>query len=181
METRVIADNLGYCPACGTALRDTQIEGRTRRYCPTCTEPVYQNPKPCAGVLVVDDHERVLLVQRTQPPAAGAWSVPAGYLEADEPPQQAAIRELQEETNLAVSMDDLQLFDTAFVRHPDGQHVLLVIYVALRATTTGAVAPGSDAAAAQFWALPELASSDEAIEPGYKPIFTAAVNEFTTA
>jgi|GEM_PF-5511003 len=92
-----------------------------------------------------------------------------------------AVRELSEEPNLTVSTDDLQLFDTAFVRHPTGHHVLLVMYVAPRAATTGTVAPRSDTAAAQFWTLPELAASDEAIEPGYEPIFTAAVNEFTTA
>jgi len=43
-----------YCPACGTALEDCVIQGRERRYCESCAQPVYQNPKPCGGVLVVD-------------------------------------------------------------------------------------------------------------------------------
>ena len=91
-------------------LIDKQVEERTRRYCQQCEQPIYQNPKPCAGVLVVDERECVLLVKRTEPPAPGAWSIPAGYLEADEPPRQAAVRELYEETNVAVSKGDITLF-----------------------------------------------------------------------
>jgi len=165
---------------CGTELVDEQIEERSRRYCTQCETPIYQNPKPCAGVLVVDERERVLLVKRTQPPSPDSWSVPAGYLEADEPPQQAAVRELHEETNVAVSADDTKLFETAFAGHPDGQHVLVLIYITPRSATKGTVVPGSDAADAQFWNLPELASASEEIEPGYEKILSAAVSEFTT-
>ncbi len=171
---------LNYCLMCGTELTDQQIEDRTRRYCQQCERPIYRNPKPCAGVLVVDVHERVLLVKRTEPPAAGPWSIPAGYLEADEPPRQAAVRELFEETNAAAHKDDITLFETAFVRHPDGQHVLVVIYVVPRSATTGTVVSGSDAGHAQFWSLPELESDSRDIEPGYERMFLAAVKEFTT-
>lgn len=164
-----------YCPICGSNLINKQIEGRTRRYCRRCEKPIYQNPKPCGGVLVVDERERLLLVKRTQPPAPGAWSVPAGYLEADEPPREAAIRELREETGLTVSTDDLQLFETIFVRHPNGRHVLVIIYTTDRSATTGNVIAGSDAAEAQFWDLMELQTSNEQIEPGYVPLFEQAL------
>ena len=169
-----------YCPICGNELADAQIEGRLRRYCQQCDQPIYRNPKPCAGVLVVEENERVLLVKRTEPPAPGTWSVPAGYLEADEPPRQAAVRELREETNVAVPKDDITLLETTFVRHQNGQHVLVLIYAASRSATSGTVVPGSDAADAQFFGLPELASDGRDIEPGYESIFTAAVSEFTT-
>lgn len=162
-------------------LTDKQVEDRTRRYCQQCEQPIYRNPKPCAGVLVVDERECVLLVKRTEPPAPGTWSIPAGYLEADEPPRQAAVRELYEETNVSVSKDDITLFETAFVRHPNGQHVLVVIYVAPRSATTGTVVSGSDADDAQFWSLPELESDSRDIEPGYERIITAAIKEFTTS
>ena len=169
-------DRINYCPACRTKLNDKQIEGRMRRYCQQCEQPIYQNPKPCAGVLVIDDCERVLLIKRTEPPAPGAWSVPAGYLEADEPPSHAAVRELHEETNITLSEDGLQLLDTIFVRHPDGQHVLVIVYTALRSTTTGRVIPGSDAADAQFWSLSELRRSEEKVELGYDAILEQALN-----
>ena len=68
-----------FCPRCGAELVRRWIEGRKRNFCKECNRPLYQNPKPCAGVLVVDGVE-VLLIERTQPPAVGSWSVPAGYL-----------------------------------------------------------------------------------------------------
>lgn len=55
--------DLNYCPSCGSALETRQIENRDRRYCPTCSKPIYRNPKPYAGVLVVDA-AIVLLVER---------------------------------------------------------------------------------------------------------------------
>ena len=166
-----------YCPTCGADLVECHIEGRSRRYCSSCEKPIYRNPKPCAGVLVTDESDQLLLVKRTQPPDVGAWSLPAGYLEADEPPQQAAVRELQEETAVSVSISDLRLLTTTFVDHPNGSHVLVVIYVASRSTTEGAIHPGSDAANARFWGLPALNASDERIESGYWPIFEQALEE----
>ena len=108
-----------YCPDCGTALEGRRIEGRERRYCDRCERPVYRNPKPCSGVLVVDGQDRTLLVKRTEPPAAGSWSVPAGYLEADEPAPAAAIRELGEETGLIMKNCEEEV---SFKRRSLGPH-----------------------------------------------------------
>jgi ADP-ribose pyrophosphatase YjhB (NUDIX family) len=170
-----MSENPNYCPDCGTALEGRRIEGRERRYCDGCERPVYRNPKPCSGVLVVDGRDRTLLVKRTDPPAAGSWSVPAGYLEADEPAPAAAIRELGEETGLTTTAGELTLLETTLVRHPDGRHVLVVIYVVSASETSGVVTAGSDAAAARFWDLSKLRSGAAAIEPGYDPILERAI------
>jgi ADP-ribose pyrophosphatase YjhB (NUDIX family) len=170
-----VSETLAHCPTCGTALVDRHVEGRTRRYCAVCESPVYRNPRPCAGVLVVDGG-RVLLVRRTEPPAAGAWSLPAGYLEHDEPPRTAAVRELREETGLSAAAEAIDLLDTAFVRHPDGWHVLVVVYVTPRTTTAGDPVAGSDAADARFWNVDELVAGEEPVEPGYEPIIQGAVD-----
>lgn len=173
---------LTYCPQCGRELENREIEGRTRRYCRSCDRPVYRNPKPAAGVLVVDG-DRVLLVKRTNPPAVGSWSVPAGYLEVDEPPREAAVRELREETDVAASPADLELVDTTFV-DADGQSVLVVVYAVSRSATTGTPEAGSDAAGAKFWSpgdllaadAPRAADADATHEPGYGPVFEAAID-----
>jgi ADP-ribose pyrophosphatase YjhB (NUDIX family) len=135
---------------------------------------VYRNPKPCAGVVVVDEGS-ILLVERTEPPAAGAWSLPAGYLEADEPPRRAATRELREETELRVAPDAIDLVDTVFRPHPDGDFVLVVVYVVEREATDGDPSPGSDAASARFWRLDELSAAGESLEPGYRALFERIV------
>lgn len=163
-----------YCVDCGSELEQKHIEGRTRAYCSRCGQPVYRNAKPCAGVAVVDD-SAVLLVERTNPPGIGSWSLPAGFLEVDEPPAAAAARELSEETGLSVPIDDLELFDTNLVTHDDGTAVLVVIYRTTRTAVTGTVSAGSDAADAQFWNLDELLASGESIESGYEPIVRRAL------
>ncbi|MEM7734231.1 MAG: NUDIX domain-containing protein [Deinococcota bacterium] len=57
-----------------------------------------------AGVLIINDDGHVLLVQEKQPSAAGLWHIPAGFVEAHEPLEQAAIREAKEETGLDVTL-----------------------------------------------------------------------------
>jgi len=192
-----------YCPFCGTGLAVRHVEGRERAYCPACDRPIYHNPKPCAGVVVVDragrrpassraqpddseassipretgntgDEDTVLLIERTNPPAAGAWSLPAGYLEANEPAREAAARELREETGLDVAPTAPTLLETTLSPH-DEWHVLVVIYAVAREHTTGEPHAGSDAARARFWRLPELQRTGERIEPGYRAIFERAI------
>ena len=156
-----------YCPHCGTSLTTRYAEGRSRRYCPDCDRLLYRNPKPCAGVFVVEG-KRVLLVRRTEPPDVGSWSIPAGYLEWNEPPRKAAVRELAEETGLETSSQTIQLLDTEFVEHPDGTCVLVVIYVVSRTKTTGEPTAGSDADEARFWTVGELEQKGESIETGHE-------------
>jgi 8-oxo-dGTP diphosphatase len=58
---------------------------------------------PVAAVLGVIVHEsRVLLVRRSNPPDAGFWGFPGGKIEAGETIEQAALREVNEETGLRV-------------------------------------------------------------------------------
>jgi 8-oxo-dGTP diphosphatase len=115
------------------------------------------------------------LVKRTNPPAVGSWSIPAGFLEIDESPEEAALRELQEETGVSVSESDLELFETNLVAHDDGSNVLVIIYRTTWRNARGKVSAGSDAADAQFWDIDELRERGESIEDGYEPIIRQAI------
>jgi len=57
---------------------------------------------PCAGGVVLDAEGRLLLVRRGRPPAVGSWTVPGGRCEPGEEPAAACVREVAEETGLAV-------------------------------------------------------------------------------
>ena len=57
-----------------------------------------------AGGIVFDDQRRLLLVLRSMPPAALTWSVPGGKCEPEEQPAAACVREVGEETGLAVEI-----------------------------------------------------------------------------
>ncbi|MCX6835138.1 MAG: NUDIX domain-containing protein [candidate division Zixibacteria bacterium] len=71
-----------FCPLCGKELREGEVEGRIRVYCPDqgCGYVFYQNPVPAAGVILVEN-ERVLLVKRAHPPRVGWWCIPAGFMD----------------------------------------------------------------------------------------------------
>ncbi|MDX1738682.1 MAG: NUDIX domain-containing protein, partial [Alphaproteobacteria bacterium] len=68
--------------------------------------------KPAIGVgVVVFWEQHVLLIQRARPPKAGSWSIPGGKQELGETLRAAAIREVMEETGLALKEHDLRLLD----------------------------------------------------------------------
>jgi 8-oxo-dGTP diphosphatase len=59
-----------------------------------------------AGVLA-EQNGKVVLVRRGVVPALGSWCLPSGFVEYDEAPEQAAVRECLEETGLNVQLTDL--------------------------------------------------------------------------
>jgi ADP-ribose pyrophosphatase YjhB (NUDIX family) len=85
-----------YCHACGQRL-DAQPPTR----CAACGVDHWNDAKPCASALVVDQ-ARLLLVRRAQDPWKGLWDVPGGFCDSDEHPIQTAEREILEEIGLRV-------------------------------------------------------------------------------
>jgi 8-oxo-dGTP diphosphatase len=62
--------------------------------------------------VVRDDRGRLLLVQRGNHPNRGSWSLPGGRVEPGETPEQAAAREVLEETGLRIRVGPLLLETT---------------------------------------------------------------------
>jgi 8-oxo-dGTP diphosphatase len=88
----------------GQVGQEVDVPGPKRRERPSVTVDV---------VVVARVHGRpsVLLVRRKNPPFAGCWAIPGGFVEPDEPLEEAARRELREETNvLPVRMEQLHTF-----------------------------------------------------------------------
>ena len=117
---------LNYCPRCGHALKDREVFGRVRRFCPACDLIVFRDHKVAAGVLVEDEREgKVLLVRRRVSPRQGLWTFPAGFVEFDEDPAEAAVRECREETGLEVELTGL-LDVIAGREHERGADIVIV-------------------------------------------------------
>jgi len=138
-----------YCDQCGAELGERHVEGRDRKWCPSCERPVFQNAVPCAGVAVVDG-ERVLLVERAAPPGEGDWSIPGGHLEVEEEPRLGAARELEEETGVCAPPDALGLLEATQLETFADKHVVSVGYAVDVADTTGEPVAGSDAKAVEW-------------------------------
>jgi 8-oxo-dGTP diphosphatase len=96
----------------------------------------------------------VLLIQRAQPPFAGEWALPGGFVEEGETVAAAAARELAEETGLRAGDLGLLGVYSAPGRDPRGWTVSVAYVHELDAELT--VRGGDDAAAARWFAVDEL-------------------------
>lgn len=92
-----------YCCYCGAELCLQQIAGdiQPRLWCGQCQHVHYQNPTiMVAAFLYCGD--KLFWTQRGIEPCKGKWAFPAGFVECGESLQQAAARELEEETGIQV-------------------------------------------------------------------------------
>ena len=69
--------------------------------------PDISQPRVGVGVLLTDNHGRVLLTLRKRPPEAGCWSIVGGKVDLFETLEQCAIREAREEVGVEISLRSL--------------------------------------------------------------------------
>jgi 8-oxo-dGTP diphosphatase len=85
-----------------------------------------------AACALVDPDNRVLLAQRPSGKSmAGLWEFPGGKIELDENPEQALIRELNEELGITVREPCLAPLNFASYTYPDF-HLLMPLYICRR-------------------------------------------------
>lgn len=94
-----------YCNFCGSIFLDLN---QWPRRCSQCAQEQWRNPTPVAVVLMPVD-AGVLTVRRVIPPGAGKLALPGGFVNWAESWQEAAVREMKEETGLVVDADELSL------------------------------------------------------------------------
>jgi 8-oxo-dGTP diphosphatase len=127
-ETHVVVPlEMNYCPRCAQPLEDRLAFGRARRVCPSCGFVFFREHKVAAAALVVRD-DKVLLVRRTITPGQGKWTIPGGFVEFDEDPRDAVVREVLEETGYQVEV--VKLLDVIFGREHERGASLLIVYLA---------------------------------------------------
>ena len=96
-----------FCYYCGEKLIEKSFQGRMHRYCQNCDRIHYENPLPAVATLVVNNANQLLLVKRSVEPAKGEWCLPGGFIETDESIEEAALRELEEETGIKGTIEGL--------------------------------------------------------------------------
>lgn len=151
----MLAEDVNYCPRCGTELKIEERIGEERPVCPSCEWIFFPDPK-VAVAAVIQKQDKVLLVKRAYNPFRGKWMLPAGFVDAGEDPEKAAIREVHEETNLEIEIKDLMMVLSG-QEYDKGAHIIIVYRGEVR---DGELAAGDDAADAGYFSrksLPPLA------------------------
>lgn len=116
--------------------------------------------QPIAAVgLVVLRGDDVLLIRRGKPPREGEWSLPGGRIEWGERAEDAALRELKEETGCEAEIFALvdvvnAIMSRSGAEAPPWGHYVLIDYAAR--WTSGEPTPGDDAREAQFFSPQEI-------------------------
>lgn len=117
------------------------------------------------AVVTAADH--VLLIERGRSPGKGLWAVPGGFLEPREKVAQGAVRELREETGLALleSIMEGALKGVAVFDHPDrslrGRTITHAYWFDLGQCRLPEVAAADDAAKARWVPVAELAGMED--------------------
>ncbi len=134
-----------YCPQCATPLVRRQAFGKERLVCPNCNFIYFEDPKVAVAGLVTNK-DKVLLVRRAVHPQINFWSLPSGFVEAGEMPDQALKREIIEETGLDSNVGELLQIEALSAPHKQG---IVLIYSVIASEM--AVKPADDISEAAWF------------------------------
>ena len=95
------------------SLRTPEGDDVARKICDTCGFVAYENPKIVVGSVVRHDG-RILLCRRAIAPRQGFWTIPAGYLELNETPEDVAAEIAGLEGDAEIPIEELRKRMAAF-------------------------------------------------------------------
>ncbi|MGB8403714.1 MAG: NUDIX hydrolase [Mycobacterium sp.] len=143
---------MNFCPSCGGRI-DRQwmaVDGRERDVCAKCGQVHYENPRILVTAMITW-RKRLLLCRRAHEPSFGLWCAPGGFMEKEETLEEAAARELKEETGVRIAADQLTLYTVTNLP------TISEVYVVFRALVTEpAILCGPESLEAGFFSEDEI-------------------------
>jgi ADP-ribose pyrophosphatase YjhB (NUDIX family) len=140
-----------FCLYCSAGLAKKLEDNVLRDFCPSCNSFFYENPLPVVSS-ILDASRQILLVKRDRAPFKGHWCLPTGFAEAGESIEDAALRELEEETGIKGKI--VRLLDVDSYRSRFYGDLLFLTFVVEQ--TGGKLAAGDDSVKAQFWSVGKI-------------------------
>ena len=121
---------------------------------------IYDWPRPMVSVDIIvfalsGNKAKLLLIKRGNEPFKGMWALPGGFVDIDEELEDAAVRELAEETGLVnVLLKQMHTFG-GIGRDPRGRQIT-VAFMGITTEELNEIQAGDDAAEAQWFDIEEL-------------------------
>ena len=123
-----------FCVNCGTPLEPKRMEGRDLEGCARCGFVLWHDPKVVTIVVVENDSGEVVMGRRGIDPGYGMWCLPGGFVNDDEHPADAAVRECREE--ICADVEIVGLLGVYHIRKQDAPSMVGIGYL-------GRLPPGS--------------------------------------
>ena len=105
----------------------------------------------CLVFSVQNGKLKLLLIQRRDHPFIHEWAMPGGFMNIDEDLDQAALRELKEETSLSQSIYFEQLYTFSKVDRDPRTRVITTVYLTMVPASAIALAKANDDALTVSW------------------------------
>lgn len=120
----------------------------------------YAYPRPAVTADIVlfkksDDRYWVLLVKRKNAPFEGMWALPGGFMNMDETLEDAALRELSEETGIkGVQLEQYHTFSN--INRDPRHRTVTTVFIGFADPKTPQPVAGDDAAQVYWFPMDEL-------------------------
>jgi len=140
-----------HCLYCGGKTVKKYEDNVRRDFCPVCNSYFYENPLPVVSS-ILEDSRQILLVKRGKRPSKGLLCLPTGFAEAGESIEEAALRELEEESGIKGKI--IKLLDVDSYKSRFYGDLLFLTFVFQQ--TGGKLCAGDDCSQARFWPVHKL-------------------------
>ncbi len=123
---------------------------------------MYKNPLPVVDIIILHK-DSIALIRRKREPFKGMWALPGGFIEYNEEPYKAAIREAKEETNLSITLKNKKkVFTYGNPKRDPRGHLVSLVFIA-KAKKPTKIKGKDDATEARFFSkhkIPKRLAAD---------------------
>jgi ADP-ribose pyrophosphatase YjhB (NUDIX family) len=140
---------IAYCSSCGAETETRLIGKQHLSVCPGCDRIFFRNPKVVVTALI-EDQGKVLLVRRDIEPGRGLWGLPGGFVDWNEHPERAVVRECLEEVGVTIEPDELLSVQHVITEDDEG-----IVILPYRARLVGGEPIAADEVQQVGWFSPD--------------------------